>query len=396
MKRILTLGLLAFLAVGSSIQLGISPTPLSARQVVAANPSTDASLQQRDVFYLSDRFGFRFVYPSGYVANASEIKPGSQADAPVQVIELWQQADFLQRDQLPESPPIISISVFNNAQRLPLTRWKGELARNDDRPITVAGRPAIAYTSTGLYESDNVLVSSPDGRYVFRLKVGYLGAKDAIRQVFRDTVASFTFDTLPGSAANRWRINYNRLQTLLKARNWLLADVETRALIQRSLQLAGPNNDYLYGTKTVLNRVPCDDLKTLDTLWSQASQGRFGYKAQQRIWQQTAAVKNRKMRVERFAQLVGWRSTQPLSANPLRSELAADRWRLDTDFNPTAAAPVGQFPWAGVSSSRLKDLLNERSLGCGSCTVDAIYLATERYVDYVPALFNRLNQCRLR
>jgi hypothetical protein len=67
---------------------------------------------------------------------------------------------------------------------------------------------------------------------------------------------------------------------------------------------------------------------------------------------------------------------------------------LDSELNSTAAAPTGQFPWGGISSNLLSDILSEP--GCGSCTTDAIYLAEERYYDYVPALFTKLNQCQVR
>jgi hypothetical protein len=37
----------------------------------------------------------------------------------------------------------------------------------------------------------------------------------------------------------------------------------------------------------------------------------------------------------------------------------------------------------------LTNLLNDRSQGCGSCTIDAMYLSNDRYEAYLPALFAR-------
>lgn len=362
-------------------------------QMVAAGPTASSTPgQYRDMFYLSDRFGFRFGSPSGYVITPSETQPSSKPAPPLQVLELWQQADFLNRAALMEMPPMIRITVYNNAKRLPLTHWKGELSRNDDRSIRVAGQPAIAYTATGLYESDNLLLSSPDGRYVLRLTVDYIGAKAPIRKVFNDFISTFIFDVNPDSkSTSKWQINYSRLQSLLAAKNWQAADLETRAILQR---LAGSKGDLLFSSQSVLSRLPLTDLQTLDTLWSNASGGRFGFTAQQQIWQQAAkGSSNPKMQVERFAQRVGWRRTQPLSNNnPIGMELGGTWWRFDTELDYTGAAPVGHLPWVGVSSGRLTDLLNERSLGCGSCTIDAIYLASDRYYDYLPALLARFRQ----
>ncbi len=391
MKRTLTLSFLACLVFGSATSLFFLPTQMQVDKVVAASPSiTSKPVPKprpiRDIFYLSDRFGFRLVAPSDYIITPSETKPATPD--PLDVLELWQQADFVNRTSLPETPPIISFTVYNNAKRLPLTQWKGELSRKDDRPLTVAGQAAIAYTSTGLYESDNVLFSSPDGRYVFRLTAGYIDAKAPIRQTFRDVLASFTFDVSPDSTASKWRINYSRLQRLLATKDWQAADIETRAILQR---LARPQGDLLFSSKEVLPRLPLADLKTIDTLWSKASGGRFGFSAQQRLWQQVAkGSKNAKVQTERFAQRVGWRRNQPLPQNnPIGMELSGTLWRLDTELNYTNAAPPGHFPWAGVSSHLLADLLNDRSQGCGSCTIDAMYLSNDRYEVYLPALFAR-------
>ena len=392
MKRIILVSFLTCLTVGGAAQLVAQQAPLRSPQAVAASPTASStSGHYRDVFYLSDRFGFRIVSPSGYVITPSETQLSSKLAPPLQVLELWQQADFLNRASLPETPPLIQITVYNNNKRLPLTYWKGELSRNDARPIRVAGQPAIAYTATGLYESDNLLLTSPDGRYVLRLTVGYIDAKAPIRKVFDQLVSDFIFDVNPDSrSASKWRINYNRLQSLLAAKDWQAADLETRAILQR---LAGSKGDLLFSSKSVLSRLPLTDLQTLDRLWSNASGGRFGFTAQQRIWRQAAkGSSNAKTQVERFAQSVGWRRTQPLPENNLIGmELSGTKWRFDTELNYTEA-PVGHFPWVGVSSGRLTDLLNERSLGCGSCTIDAIYLVSDRYYDYLPALFARFKQ----
>lgn len=393
MKRTLLLGVLACLVAGSATPFMFLPRFLSEQtrsdRAVAASPPANAVVSRRDVFYLSDRFGFRTLFPSGYIITPSETKPSTKPALPLQVLELWQQADFMKRDSLPETPPIIHITVYNNFKPLPLTYWKGELSRKDDQPLTVAGQTAIAYTSTGLYDSDHVLFRSRDARYVFRITVGYTDAKAPIRHTFQELLASFTFDVSPDpKSASKWRINYSHLQRLLATQDWQAADVETRAIFQR---LAAPQGDLLFSSKGVLSRLPLADLQTIDTLWSNASSGRFGFTAQQRVWQQAAkGSRSTKEQTERFTQTVGWRRTKPLpDTNAIGIEFSAALWLLDTELHYTAAAPPGHFPWAGVSSSRLSDYVANGSLGCGSCTIDAMYLSSDRYFDYLPALFTR-------
>jgi hypothetical protein len=206
MKQTIILALLACLMViGSASRsslivqarqpVQLPATELSAPQSsiaqIAPHQAPSSSLQ--DSLYLSDRFGFRFVRPSGYVIETVTDNFPSQPATPLQVLQLWQQADFLNRMNLPELPPLITLTIYPNPQRLPLSQWKGELAHNDDRPLTVAGQSAIAFSATGLYESDNVLFSSPDGNQVFHLRAGYRGADEEIRQVCQDLTASFTF-----------------------------------------------------------------------------------------------------------------------------------------------------------------------------------------------------------
>lgn len=160
----------------------------------AATHLTANATTLSDTFYASHRFNFRFGWPNGYAIVSTQKRSGQPT--PLEVLEIWNQKDYPNRAHLTESPPAISLTIYSNSQRLPLTQWKGELSQNDDRPLSVAGQPAIAYTSTGLYEYDNVLFASPDGRQVFRLQVGYLNKTDRIRQVFSEVIQTFSFQVI--------------------------------------------------------------------------------------------------------------------------------------------------------------------------------------------------------
>lgn len=390
MKYLIALGVWALIWSGVSAVAALPNSKASDHTSESSLETLSEHSSGRDRFYFDQRFGFRFIYPSRYVIeNATDQAPDNEKIMDqVEVLEIWRQADYLNRAHLSESPPTIRIVVYNNPQQHPLQHWKDNLSRDNDHTLTIAGQEAIAYTATGLYESDNVLFASPDGQYIFHLRGSYLHTDDVIRQTFQDILSSFSFDVLPSTTSSR--INYSQLQSLLSAKNWQAADVETRAILQRLAQ----NSDYLFGSATLLNTIPCSDLHMIDQLWSQANV-RFGYTAQQRIWQKTAITANTlNARVDQFGQMVGWRRTAP-EIDPIALELSSTQWKFDQELDFGSTAPVGQFPWAGVSSSRLIDLLNEAPLGCGSCTIDAIYLSEQRFYDYIPALFDRLKACQM-
>ncbi|GAB4365399.1 MAG: hypothetical protein Kow00121_01870 [Elainellaceae cyanobacterium] len=50
-----------------------------------------------------------------------------------------------------------------------------------------------------------------------------------------------------------------------------------------------------------IEHFPCADLQTIDRLWGQYSNGRFGFSAQQQVWRQVEG------KVEAFGNRVGWR-----------------------------------------------------------------------------------------
>jgi hypothetical protein len=78
---------------------------------------------------------------------------------------------------------------------------------------------------------------------------------------------------------------------------------------------------------TTASDLPCVDLKTIDELWSKSSNGRFGFKAQQEIWNEVGQDP------EKFSQRVGWVPENPQIPSP----------NLDYSSN----APQGHLPSYG-------------------------------------------------
>jgi len=100
-------------------------------------------------------------------------------------------------------------------------------------------------------------------------------------------------------------INYSRLQGLLKANKWKEADQETTRMM---LQAAGRQREGRFRAED-LNKFFCEDLRIIDQLWLDNSQGKFGFSVQQKIWQRNGSPSsNSSIEVWRkFYIDVGWK-----------------------------------------------------------------------------------------
>ena len=77
-------------------------------------------------------------------------------------------------------------------------------------------------------------------------------------------------------------VDYTALRDRLKAGEWEEADNEHRRLM---IELAGEDAEdrgWVYFTE--VKTFPVTDLKTIDTLWSFYSDGKFGFSVQRKIW----------------------------------------------------------------------------------------------------------------
>jgi hypothetical protein len=75
-------------------------------------------------------------------------------------------------------------------------------------------------------------------------------------------------------------MEYNNLRDLLKAQNWEEADKETYEVM---IKAVGKNSGDWFTRDELLN-FPCQDLRTIDQLWVQYSEGRFGFSVQKEIY----------------------------------------------------------------------------------------------------------------
>jgi serine/threonine protein kinase len=121
-------------------------------------------------------------------------------------------------------------------------------------------------------------------------------------------------------------VDYHHLRDLLAARQWQSADQETWALMCQAL--SKPSGSYLFTTD--IEKLPCEDLNTIDQLWVKYSKGRFGFSVQKQIYESVDEDYGK------FCAVIDWNTYNFGSSN--------NRY----DFS--CSAPVGHLPtrsWAG-------------------------------------------------
>ena len=81
-------------------------------------------------------------------------------------------------------------------------------------------------------------------------------------------------------------VDYSKLQESLKAGNWAAADNETLAIL---LKLAGLENENKLNVEHI-EKISEPDLKVIDQLWVNYSNGNFGFSVQKSLYNQSLNV----------------------------------------------------------------------------------------------------------
>ncbi|MCC3407684.1 MAG: GUN4 domain-containing protein [Microcoleus sp. PH2017_10_PVI_O_A] len=99
-------------------------------------------------------------------------------------------------------------------------------------------------------------------------------------------------------------MDYINLRNLLAAGKWKESDKETARVM---LKVAGREEEIWLETESI-DKFPCEDLRTIDELWVQYSDGRFGFSVQKRIYQSLGGTREYDSKIwEAFGDRVGWR-----------------------------------------------------------------------------------------
>ncbi len=134
-------------------------------------------------------------------------------------------------------------------------------------------------------------------------------------------------------------VDYAKLRDLLAQGKWREADEETLRVM---LKVAGREEDGWLGVEDI-EKFPCTDLRTIDTLWVKYSKGRFGFSVQKRIWESVGGTPDADYETyKRFGDRVKWR--------------VDNDWLdyRDLDFTFTPEAPEGHLPAAAALPSRFR------------------------------------------
>ena len=127
--------------------------------------------------------------------------------------------------------------------------------------------------------------------------------------------------------------DYTKLRDLLKAQKWKDADRETYRLM---ITIVGRKEGDYFRREELLN-FPCKDLKTIDRLWVQASQGRYGFSVQKEIYVRCGAKLDGNYPGDeiwrKFGTEVGWRVN--------------DSWKNYDDLTWNSTHVLGHLPWVG-------------------------------------------------
>jgi len=99
-------------------------------------------------------------------------------------------------------------------------------------------------------------------------------------------------------------MDYAPIRDLLRDREWKKADETTRNLM---LKLSNRNQEG-WLDKGDIEKLPWQDLRILDRLWIESSDGKFGFSIQKNIWQSIEVANQNDFEVEKtLGDRVGWR-----------------------------------------------------------------------------------------
>jgi serine/threonine-protein kinase len=136
--------------------------------------------------------------------------------------------------------------------------------------------------------------------------------------------------------------NYAQLETYLQNQQWQQADAETDKLI---LKIAGEHSALDAESS---DKFPCKSLQKIDELWTENSDGRFGFTPQKKVYLETGNEFDEYVEstYEAFGNKVNWR--------------IFGAWKRYEDFNfqgiDVAITPRGYLPSPGRVAADKQDL----------------------------------------
>lgn len=137
-------------------------------------------------------------------------------------------------------------------------------------------------------------------------------------------------------------VDYTKLRDLLANKNWRKANARTGDLI---MQATGREDAGWLNVESIQN-FPCWDIGTMDRLWKEYSNDRFGFSIQFPIFLSTGNIAGRidPEAWDSFGDQVGWREGGTLVDGGRRG------WKRTEDLTFNLSAPMGHLPNPRYSS----------------------------------------------
>lgn len=192
-RIVIIVALVALVGLGAYAFLRPAPEPVE-------TPEEELPLEQvEEPDFSSAEYGIAFDYPQErYQLTARQEGPGPEGQE-------WVSLVLTERTEAPrgegtEGPPVIAVLIVPAKEGQSLEQWvrtnplsNFALATPEVLvPTTVGGEAGLAYTHTGLYESDAVAVMH-DGK-VYLFTAGWITAEDRMRTDFRQMLETVEFD----------------------------------------------------------------------------------------------------------------------------------------------------------------------------------------------------------
>lgn len=169
MKRTFNPQLIAFIGLAIAV-VAVGVYVFSGAKLEAPQQVAKGTTETQRATFSDDSLSLSFTYPSDYELEKREIEVSGATATYLTLIP----AEYVP-PQGGEGPPAITVAVYPNPQGKPLADWLAGMTNAAPSPTggwdfseaTIDGREGVAYTSTGLYESDNIAVAGNGNIYIF-------------------------------------------------------------------------------------------------------------------------------------------------------------------------------------------------------------------------------------
>ena len=130
----------------------------------------------------------------------------------------------------------------------------------------------------------------------------------------------------------------SKLRDLLASKKWDKADKETLKIM---LQVTGREKEGWLDVASIQN-FPCEELRAIDQLWLQFSNGRFGFSVQKRMWKSVGGnLKADDKIYQAFGDRVGWR----VNGNWIQIPELSFKSSATVGHLPATAVRLGGLSW---------------------------------------------------